>query len=412
MYKFQKTKCQICAYQNKQAQATTYCPKCPQDFCYLCNKCDQTEHQTFVTSRHKRIEIGGAEVIWDLLHSQETKIKEYSKERIEIVHKYFVSLQTFLQEQELNLIKNFKEKTQQQLKFLTKGVNQFAESFSKNDFVEFEKKLKKLDFVIISETNIQQQLTEELSSWGNTNDTRSSIKTHKIKGYSLSDHFQMWKKKGVLNAPIYIDCSNSEHILANWDFSNLDKESQIILDTSGNELHARPVNSPKRTDFGLKFSGHQYCAVNHNNKLVPSSPFSVAILARSTTTDWNHHGFLIGKRSSWMIHPNKGSKNVRFIVWNNDNALESINTGQIKDITAWHWYVGTYDGSTAVMYLDGEKCEKKNWKGPMQKSTGPLLMGRDLNDRFLNGEIAQAMIFDKAFTKKQVKELFKVAEKI
>jgi hypothetical protein len=80
----------------------------------------------------------------------------------------------------------------------------------------------------------------------------------------------------------------------------------------------------------------------------------------------------------------------------------------------WHYIVSTFDGAQAYIYIDGKQVTKRAVSGNIPPNTKALCIGCTGNGRayFLNGEIADLRIYNRALTASEVQELsFVVVEK-
>ena len=73
------------------------------------------------------------------------------------------------------------------------------------------------------------------------------------------------------------------------------------------------------------------------------------------------------------------------------------------DITRWHHYAGTYDGTTVRLYIDGEEVASGPMTGPINLDSGPLFLGRDDgSNRFFDGQIDEVTIWNTARTPEEI----------
>ncbi len=101
--------------------------------------------------------------------------------------------------------------------------------------------------------------------------------------------------------------------------------------------------------------------------------------------------------------------------WMDSSATWGYNSGLVPAITAWTFaavvvqtnqatfYMGTSSGLASVVSFDTHP--------PANFTTGPFAIGQDINyggtdDRYFNGELAEAAIFTKALTPDQIQTLF------
>ena len=94
--------------------------------------------------------------------------------------------------------------------------------------------------------------------------------------------------------------------------------------------------------------------------------------------DLEHLG--LHRLQTLQLHPppNPGQKTIDFRVWVAGTARILTWTPPASfDITQWHHYAGSYDGTTARFYVDGIQRATALASGIAAPDTGPLHIGRD-----------------------------------
>lgn len=153
----------------------------------------------------------------------------------------------------------------------------------------------------------------------------------------------------------------------------------------------------------LMFNGEDnYVEVpSHTN---PTNAITVEAWIKSHTSNWNNHACLLSKRDAYILHPLAGGKQLRFYIWIPPkwNYVESTLT---IDLTQWHHYAGTFDGTILRLYIDGEEVNQNKVTGKIQVDTGSLCIGKDdqtAQSWYFNGQIAECRIWKTAHTAKQI----------
>jgi len=115
------------------------------------------------------------------------------------------------------------------------------------------------------------------------------------------------------------------------------------------------------------------------------------IWARSGTATWNEYGALLSKRDHYVLHPEQGLKTFTFYRWN--PAMGGIGYAPTADLTAWHYYAGTYDATATRVFMDGVRRGSAGGGPSLMEDTGFLTFGRDDGwARYLNGWVDEARV--------------------
>ena len=136
-----------------------------------------------------------------------------------------------------------------------------------------------------------------------------------------------------------------------------------------------------------------------------SNSLTVSAWARSHTPTWNQYGCLVSKRNPYSLHPEAGGKTIHFYI--RSGVWKSVSVTPNIDITQWHHYAGTFDGTTLRLYIDGEEVASKDVPGKLDNDNGCLYIGRDIDQmsRYFNGQIAEVQVWDKALTKAELQNM-------
>ncbi len=145
-------------------------------------------------------------------------------------------------------------------------------------------------------------------------------------------------------------------------------------------------------------SGDYVEVAAHRN---PTSAITVSLWAKSNTVNWSASACLASKRDAYVLHPNAGTKTIRFYVYVAGGGSKMIQY-TLSDITQWHHYAGTFDGTTAKLYIDGVEVASSNDVSTtpqvIRDDNGPLYLGKDdyWENRYFNGQIDEVRIWSKA----------------
>ncbi|MDE2102568.1 MAG: LamG domain-containing protein [Patescibacteria group bacterium] len=126
----------------------------------------------------------------------------------------------------------------------------------------------------------------------------------------------------------------------------------------------------------------------------------------SEATFGNYRGFIVQRssdnNSGFIFDGNSGGTQVDCII---GNGTTNVHTAYIvPDITIWHLYTITYDGTIVRLYVDGTQQATSAisggiaWNGTVQN----LKIGRDPSWTYFNGLIDDARIYNRALSATEI----------
>ena len=107
---------------------------------------------------------------------------------------------------------------------------------------------------------------------------------------------------------------------------------------------------------------------------------------------------------------NSGATSGAFIV-GNGTSYGSAGWNQTLAPNTWYFYVGTYDGSTAKAYINGNLVGQASFTGSIAGSSYPLTIGMDpaYNGDYLTGDLSNVAIFSQALSQSTIQQQYDVA---
>ncbi|MDO9542027.1 MAG: LamG domain-containing protein [Kiritimatiellia bacterium] len=189
-----------------------------------------------------------------------------------------------------------------------------------------------------------------------------------------------------------------------------------VNDVSGNNNHgvingnvtltADRFNAP---NSAYQFNGNGYIRVSNSSSLCIPKDVSVSVWIK-TANQW-HGGW-----GNIVLKGNKHDRNYELAIDHGDRITWSDVTHGKKNwrITGkkgvsdgkWHHIVGTWDGQTVKLYVDGV-CEKKEQCSSSRvPNNEPLFIGCDEKKDFFNGVIDDLQIYNRALSKSEVFSLY------
>ena len=160
----------------------------------------------------------------------------------------------------------------------------------------------------------------------------------------------------------------------------------------------------------LSFDGvDDYVDCGNSKSLYPEK-FTVQLWAKSATLTWNDNGWMASMRdkSGFVVHPVKDGKSVRFYIIDDTGSYYIIGTVTPSDITLWHHYAATWDGSDAKIYLDGTlRRTTALTLSRLVAGTNTLSIGSDGGmGRFGNGLVDEVRIYNRALSADEIVALY------
>ncbi|MFA5987843.1 MAG: LamG-like jellyroll fold domain-containing protein, partial [Candidatus Paceibacterota bacterium] len=175
------------------------------------------------------------------------------------------------------------------------------------------------------------------------------------------------------------------------------------------------LSSVPTSDIGADDNSSIYCSTLNSGNLTltpkakggsiektapaASRKITVAAWAKSDSahTTWNEYGWITSYRdkSGFIIHPWPGTKRVSYYLYDDSATPKLTLLGEVvpQDITKWHHYALSYDGTTAAIYLDGvtQKTTKVNIsRGKQGKAGSTIKIGKDdFGARYGSGTVGQ-----------------------
>lgn len=134
---------------------------------------------------------------------------------------------------------------------------------------------------------------------------------------------------------------------------------------------------------------------------------TVSAWVKNNTATWAAPGVIVSKRSAYILYPTSGQTKIEFICYI-DTVYSTSGSYVVPDITIWHNYVGTFDGTTIKIYVDGILRNSADVPGIIDADAGVLCIGRDDGlARYLNGLISDVAICNRALSVADIQSLYR-----
>jgi hypothetical protein len=113
---------------------------------------------------------------------------------------------------------------------------------------------------------------------------------------------------------------------------------------------------------------------------------------------------MLEKGDNYFFLMNPGTGGMNFLVKRN-NANFTANLGDSLDANVWYHIAGTFDGSTARVYLNGELKGSVVVGGPSDDDQLPLRIGSDDAGAFFNGDMDEVQIWNRPLNPRELRNV-------
>ena len=183
-------------------------------------------------------------------------------------------------------------------------------------------------------------------------------------------------------------------------------------DAGGNGLHGTEVGNPTYVDEAigrvLSLDGDgDYVDCTNNSAFDITDAITVAAWIKVNTFDkqWQ---YVVGKGdSTWRLVRENTTNMIRWRANGPTPSLAVIGKVNVND-GQWHHVTGTYDGSTAALYVDGVLDASLTCSGAISRNAFSVWIGQcaERTNRAWNGLIDEVRVYGRALSAAEVKELF------
>ncbi len=197
--------------------------------------------------------------------------------------------------------------------------------------------------------------------------------------------------------------------------------ANTVLDSSGNSLHGTPTGGVTTGSSGIictafNFNGSNgYIAVSDNALLNP--PYvSVAAWVRHNTASFKTWETILAKGdTTYRLHLNGGCSingittgNAFTFGFNAGCGNADLNSGIVPVAGQWYHVVGTYDGVTIKIFVNGVLTNSQALSTTIGINTYPLYLGENAQQtgRYWSGDIDEVKIFNRALPDNEVLSMY------
>ena len=195
-----------------------------------------------------------------------------------------------------------------------------------------------------------------------------------------------------------------------WDFDNI--EGKTVVDSLGNNsgtIHGNPKVVEGMHGKALEFNvTDDHVIVKDNPSLDITDVITLQTwikpYAAASTADLR---IITKSHTSWgdpwdLYALNMSGHKLRFRIGNGQTG--TVDADLQLSLDEWHYVAGTYDGSTLILYQDGEPIKEKAFKGNIKTNNEDFWIGgHPLNpERNFLGIIDEVYIYNRALSEAEV----------
>lgn len=233
-----------------------------------------------------------------------------------------------------------------------------------------------------------------------------------IHGYSQTGPGGIGTNDGTSNLDIWLRADAGveyeEDVLAN------DNDTVTYWrDQSGNGHDFDQPFAGSRPEFDTTGIGGRpaICFASSNSEFLSEEytfgdDVQVFIVAQSTSTNWNNQGFMLSARglNGIMFHPNISTKNMRYYAVSSTGVFTSLGTISAPSITEPNLYDMSVDHNAGIIdYFIGRNGSESvgSYSANRTSSLRTISLGKDLCCRYLNGKIAEIILYNEVVNEAQ-----------
>jgi regulation of enolase protein 1 (concanavalin A-like superfamily) len=211
----------------------------------------------------------------------------------------------------------------------------------------------------------------------------------------------------VASATVASSTASAAGLVGWWKFD--ETSGTTAADSSGKGNNGRVVGTAQwvagKVGGAFQFDGSTYIDCGNGASLNVTEQITMAFWFKvdAFTNTWE--AFLAKGDGSYRSARSGGTGNATHMGISGSNYFDAPTV--VTD-NEWHFWTGTYDGATAIIYLDGNVDAQRAYTGPLGDGSGyNLYIGENAQatGRQLHGLLDDVRIYDRALTAQQIQDL-------
>jgi len=203
-------------------------------------------------------------------------------------------------------------------------------------------------------------------------------------------------------------------LVLHYDFDK--NEDKKVIDKSSYGNHGVVYGAKWRSSRGgrkgvMEFDGKDdYITAPHRSELAPTEAITIHALVYCKSNK-SQYGRIISKSSSSLDYD-------YFIQLKGDfpqfglNRSNWVNSNKKLQFGQWVGYTAVYTGAEVLIYIDSEVAVRNDWKANISRQATDIQIGRLFSDGKayydFQGELDDIMIWSRALSENEVKQLYKM----
>ncbi len=198
-----------------------------------------------------------------------------------------------------------------------------------------------------------------------------------------------------------------DEVVLYWTFEDISDEA---MDVSGREHHGVITDGEYvegKKGLGLEFNGTStFIELAHHDDFDLPNSYTLAVWAMINDIPQDHIG-IPRKEGSYILHPSRVGDGYNFHTYVYTPGTIKLVHGDVVDFGDWHHLAGTYDGSRARSWLDGQVIVEQPVAGEVASTPDvPLRWANDCcGGRMLNGILDEIVIINRALDEAEMTSL-------
>ena len=198
-----------------------------------------------------------------------------------------------------------------------------------------------------------------------------------------------------------------------WGISNTDRS---IIDLAGNDDNGlfgngTVANMPSYDFYNkgtLRFDGSNDYVFLSNSQLNISSTITVEVWVKyNAQGGYNARSYSVitckGYPWTWLLEDQSGQFNFR--ISTSVNSDSNVNSSYSHGLNTWNHVVGTYDGTSQKIYVDGVLRSTVSLTGTINTSSNDALVGLyNYGDYCLTGNVGAVRVYNKALSATEISQ--------